>query len=309
MAERIVAAVKRQREVIEGVQQQTELHGLISRYATAQLYHRTGPQTERLRREIVHLLAKKYFPLAQKVGVESAAPILDGLGGSQLVEKGNVLRGRVLRGFKQYHQANIRTFETELAQEIGTLRGEVRSAFARARRDGATRKQLVRDLLDADKSELKRLAEVRREIQAKGKAVAKAEATGTKPQIRKARRELAKAKAKIRTTKSFYARFETRVQGRARDAVRREAQRAQYHAFKQAGFTGTYTWVAVNGSDACPSCEALHGTNGLERTWRGRMPGDGHTYCGASCQCQLVPDEYVAGRDSLSQPINPYKPI
>lgn len=296
MAKQIVAAVRAQREVIEGVGQQDALTELISQYATRSLYLNPDAETEDLRQAIVGRLAKEYLPEAQRAGMNAASSILDGIGGSDLVRKGSQLRGGALADFKRYHRSNLAALEAELDKETGGLSAEIKAAFARAERDGVARKQLIEDLVASDRAELERLATVRREeIRPASKALAQAEAEGNERQIADARDALKQAKAKIRTTKSFLARFETAVQGRARDAVRRECQQAQFSAFKQAGFaTGAFAWVAINGPDACPQCVALHGTKKTAAQWRGQMPGDGQTYCGAACECQLVPEEFLA---------------
>lgn len=291
MADEIIASVVIQRRLIVGAEQEGELHALIRRYATARLMNSTSRTVGRLRRDIIRLLARKYLPYAKLVGQQSAAPVLRRLGGTKLVDKGSKLRGPVLDWLNRYHKANLGAFRAELAKELGTLSGEVEAAFARAARDGVARKQLVTDLVQSHQDELKRLATVRKEIRKASADYRKA--TKANRGVGKARTNLRKAKAKLRTSKDFYARFETRVHGHARDAVRREAQRAQLATYRQAGFKGNYTWVAVNGPDACPSCTDLHGTTLPLSEWAGQMPGDGHTFCGDSCQCQLVPASFA----------------
>lgn len=306
MAERIVASVRRMREVVEAEAVQDDLHSLVARYARAQLYRQAGPQTEKLRREIVGLLAKKYFPAARRAGIEASGPVLDAMGGRSLVARGSALRGGVLASFKRYHRSNLAVLEAGLRQEIGGLTAEIDLAFSRAARDGVARKTLIADLVAADRGELRQIARARKRLRAAISRLGSAEESGDTALIRKARKEVRLSKQSVRATRSFYARFEVRVQGHARDAVRREAQRAQFYAFQQAGFTETFTWVSVNGSDACPSCIELHGQTKTAAGWRGQQPGDGQTLCGESCMCQLIPNEYTRDNETLRQPVNPY---
>lgn len=317
MAERILAAVGIQRGLIEATEQTSDLGRLIGKFATAQLYRRPAT-VEKLRQQIVKLLAKKYFPLAQEVGRTSAQPILDALGGRRLVDKGLSRRGPIFRQFQRYHRLNVKALAAQLRKECGTLSGEIEAAFARAQRDGIARKSLIDDLVKADKGELKRLRIVRREIRdaseglkqatRKASTAGKRQRPKAKRALREAKKKLTKAKGKVGRAKTFYARFETRVQGHARDAIRREAQRAQFTAFKQAGYK-TYTWIAVNGADACPDCKARHGKSYSRAEWqRQGMPGEGATVCGSSCMCQLVPKEYTEGNRSLTQPLNVDEP-
>lgn len=315
MADKILAAVAVQRELIEGEGVQQSLGELISRFASGQLYRRPEPHLDKLRRQIMRQLTQEYLPLAQRVGRESARPLLDALGGDRMVQRGLAKRGRIFEQFRTYHRNNLRVLQAELQRELGTLSGDVKAAFARAHRDGVARKQLIDDLVQADRGELKRLADVRKEIaktrgnlkvaESKAAKASKRKLRRARREVRGARKQLTKAKAKVGTAKTFYARFETRVQGHVRDAVRREAQRAQHFAFKRAGYT-EFTWVAVNGTDACPSCEFRHGFTQTEHEWgRDGMPGDGATYCKAACMCQLVPKPYTEGNPSLAKPLDP----
>ena len=312
MADKIYASIARRRDLIEGRKMQGDLHNLISRYAQARLYRETGKIVEDMGRRIVRLMAREYFPYAQAVGKAAASPILEAMGGRSLLEKGSTFRGRVLSQFKAYSRKNLLAFRAQLAKELGTLGGEVEAAFAEGFRDGKARKRIIQDLVESHRDELKRLKIVREEIgEATGKLRAaegrlgrasKRKAVRVRKEVRKARAGLTKAKGKIRTTKDFYARFETRVQGHARDAIRREAEAAQTSAFHQAGFA-RLAWVAVNGSDACPSCSARHGRVYTEAQARADGPGKGGTYCGDACMCLLVPESYMAGNESLAEPL------
>lgn len=314
MADFILAAAARQRPVIEGGKQTGELNRIIRKFVGATLYRDTARVTAQLRHELTKALAKKYLPYARAVGRSSASPILAAIP-DRLIDKSSATRRAAMQYLKRYQKANLLAFRAELAKELGTLSGEVEAAFARGYRDGVARKQIIADLVSADRAELKQLAKVRKEIAKASEAVRAAEAKAAKAgkrtvrkarrKVREARKELTKAKAKIRTTKSFYARFETNVQAHARDTIRREAQRAQEAAFREQGFTGTstYIWVAVNGSDACPQCSSLHGASKKLSDWAGSKPGDGQTYCGSACMCQLIPDAYKEGAPIPDQPL------
>ena len=313
MADRILTAVAIQRDIVSGAEVQTDLHDLIASYARLSLYRRPGPTVERLRKKILRKTVRKYFPLARDAGVESANPILERLGDAKLTTKGQFRRGPILRGLRQDQRRNLEHLRAVLKRETGTLKAEIEVAFARAQRDGVARKNLVRALVEADKGEMKRIATVREEIARTGNRLEAAERRLGKASNRKqrrARRDLKQAKAayrkanaKMRTAKTFFARFETKVQGEIRDATRREMQEAQYAAFRERGYR-TFTWVAVNGTDACPDCSGRHGITQSEREWKRQgMPGDGATVCGASCMCMMVPAEYVKGNPSLATPL------
>jgi hypothetical protein len=48
-------------------------------------------------------------------------------------------------------------------------------------------------------------------------------------------------------------------------------------------------WVTVNGDNACPDCQDLHGYVDTADGFEGNSPRDGHTVCGGNCKCSLVP--------------------
>lgn len=311
MADRILQAVAIQRELMGGGVAEPRIHDLIAKYARASLYRHPREVTERLRKQILKLMAKELVPLAQDVGIRSAQPILEGL---EITKKGSEVRDLILRRMRPYHKANIGAFRAELERELGTLRGDIHAAFARAERDGVAKKQLIQDLTKAHQAEMTQLGKVTRRIDKAAEEVARGErrlARAGRRQRARARRQLAAAKKEHKLAKasqyglrSFFARFATATSGQARDTIRREAQRAQYHTFRQMGFSGRYTWVAVNGGDACPQCEERHGRTHDERGWRtDGQPGDGQTYCGSACMCQLVPAAYAEGNETLAQPL------
>jgi len=312
MADRILAAVAIQRPVVIGSNRQSALTRLVARYATAALYTRPGETIDRLGHQIARELTKKWFPQAADLGARSAKPILQALGGKNLVEKGSRPRGRILHEFRRHHRFNVRWLASRLKAEGAALSGEVEAAFLAAERDGVARKELIGRLLDSDRAELRQLGKANARIAKAQDGLQKAERGAAKAskrkrvranrQVRQARDELRKAKASRRATRSFLARLDVGIQAAARDAIRREAQAAQTAAFRQAGYS-TFTWIAVNGSDACPSCESRHGQTKSVTAWRGNGPGDGTTYCGTACMCQLVPAEYTRGNPSIAKPI------
>lgn len=312
MPDQIRAAVAIQRPLIEGVGPQGALHKLIARYASSALYRRPGPTIDRLRREILREVALRWLPEADRIGLQSARPVLGRLGGERLLAKASRPRGQYLARLRRYRGDNLRVFAADLRGACDGLSAEVEAAFMRARRDGVARKQLIEDLTKSHKAEMKRLREVRAEIRGAAKDLQGAEGRLAKAskrtrrrarrQMREAREGLRKAKAKVARTKDWYGRFETAVQGRARDAIRRECQEAQFSAFQQAGYK-TFTWIAVNGTGACPSCTSLHGKTQPQSQWRGAGPGEADTYCGSACMCQLVPQEYTKGNEGLARPI------
>lgn len=312
MPDQIRAAVAVQRAFIEGRGQRDELRKLIARYANANLYRHPAWQIESLRHRIIREVSRKYFPAAHRIGAASAKPVLEALAGRWLAEKGVAGRGKVLAGLKRHTRLNLRALQAALKGEGAKFSAEVEAAFLRAQRDGIARGQLVADLVKADKAELKSLAEAYKRLDDTAGEVAGAEkrlarapkGQRGKPaaQLREAKKELRKAKASARGRKGFLARFETYTQARVRDAVRREVQEAQFAEFRKQGHA-TFTWVAVNGADACPSCVSRHGQTATAGDWRGRGPGEGDTVCGAACMCQLVPAAYTEGNPALAEPI------
>lgn len=298
---RIVAAVRLKREVLEGVIRQTDLHALVAKYARVSLFTDNQAQAVRLREQIKSAMRKKYFPAAEASGYKSAGPVLESLG-----KPGNPsLSGPSLRFLTKYKKANLRWFAAEIETGFKTLSGEVQAAFARAQRDGIGRRTLLKQLTDSTKEEMAALAKKRRLLARVNREYAKAESTGKLRLIREARKARAKARAAVNRVTTALGRFENKVQGAARDAVRREAQRAQLAAYRQSGYR-VYTWVTVNGSAACPDCSSLHGETRSIRDWHGMQPGDGHTYCGDSCMCELAPEDFCRDNEQITGPINPY---
>jgi hypothetical protein len=318
VADRILQAVSIRRELIQGVGTQDELHDLIAKFAKATLYDTTklaanGRTVKRLTRDIARVMTQRFLPDAQKVAKASAEPILDRLGGTKLVDKANILRGDVLKRFNLYHKKNLMAFHSELRMEAKGLGSEIEAAFARAYRDGTAHKQLVTDLVQSHKDEMERIRVVRDEIKDSWEKYHDAEARLAKASKRKmarARREVRKARKvakaaehKIGTAKDFLGRFETRVQGHARDAIRREAEAAQTAHFQQAGYH-TFTWIAVNSGEACPQCEARHGRTYTDAQAKSDGPGKGGTYCGDSCMCLLVPKDYHKQAKGVEKPLS-----
>ena len=140
MADKIKAQAAILRPVNDPGEIQEELRTLIARFAKATLYTNTGLEVSKLRTEIVKQMARKYMPFANAVGRSSAEPVLRALGGTQLVDKGNAVRGVVLRQLKLRSSRTLLAFRAELKREVGALSGEVEASFARALRDGRAKK-------------------------------------------------------------------------------------------------------------------------------------------------------------------------
>lgn len=299
--------------LFEGAGVRDPIHSLISKYVGATMYTASGRVLPRLQRDLIRLLARELIPRAQVVGKEATGPILRVLKGSGFTQKGNKLRGAVLEGSRLYSRRNLAGLETVIEREIGTLSGDIKAAFVHAQRDGVARTTLVETLVTADRAEMTRLREVADEVKDAQITLTKAERTASRAsarqqrkaatKVRKARAALIKAKGKRQTAKTFLARAETAIQGQVRDSIRREAEQASYRAFQQAGYR-TFSWVTVNGADACPDCEPRHGWTFTSARWRTvGVPGSGHTVCQASCQCILVPAAYTKGRPGLENSV------
>ena len=309
MPSRILETVAIRRPLISGVKVRDEIDSTIAKFANAQLY-KNPQRAAKLGKELVKLYQAKYTGYAQAIGKASAQPILNALGGKRLLDKGNTLRGRVLNSSRRFSRANLLSLRAAISKEVGALSGEIETAFMKAHRDGIARKGLIEKLVAADKEELQRLRDVSQEISTAGerlagaeKKLAKASIRGRKRaerEVKQAQKELSKSKAKVGAAKTFLARFETKVQADFRDTIRREAEDAQYRHFQQAGYK-TFTWIAVNGSDACPSCSERHGRTSNQ--WRGERPGEADTFCGSACMCALVPNEYTKGNPGVDKPL------
>jgi len=315
-------AVSVLRPFLSGTQWRGRLDRLIGAYATGHLFSvwrtsRGGFRTTKRHREhgeklldaITAEIVKRDLPEAWRAGSDSAKPILRGLVGrtgklESLADAARALHltGAVAKNARR-ELASIRAaFAAELKTSGKMLSGEVEAAFARGARDHQGRRALAEDLLESERGARKQLSQAYREVRSTGKGLQQAERTGTDAEIKAARTAYNVANRKPGLVKTLLARFETRVQGHARDAIRQAAQASQTAAFKQAGFK-TATWVAVNGSDSCPSCDSRHGTTKSFKDWWGDGPGDGGTICGASCMCQLVPEEFAATRQGLDKPV------
>lgn len=306
MSDKIIAAVRLKRKVLEGVDQQGDINQILIEFTRKVLFARPGPETERLKRELVDLMRNRYFPLADESGRKSAIPILERIG-PEKVAKASRLTGPALKFLSGYRQKNLRWFAQAVETGTAALSSELKAELFRASRDGLSKQKMIDRVIESYNAELKQLKKARARFAEANKAVANAEATGDLKAIRAAKKLRSQAHQGTTRVTTAMGRLENKVQGEARDAVRREAQRAQFAAYKQVGYD-TYTWVAVNGSEACPDCEALHGETRTEAAWHGRKPGDGQTVCGASCMCELVPDEFAKDNRSIEGPVNPYLP-
>ena len=304
MAASIIAAVNLKARVLAGVEQQQDIDALLLSYTKLSLFGDPGPKTTQMRRDLVALMRTKYFPRATESGRKSAVPILNAVGGAEAVEAGATLTGSNLTFLSSYRQANTRWFASEVDSGTKALSGELNADIARASRDGIAQTRMRRDVINSYEAELKALKSKRRILAQANRDVAKAEASANAKVISAAKKVRRNAQAGVRRVSTAMGRLENKVQGAARDAVRREAQRAELASFRQAGYR-TFTWVAVNGSLACPDCSSLHGETRGFAQWHGNQPGDGHTVCMDSCVCELVPNELMV-KDNITGPVNPF---
>jgi len=298
---RIVAAVKLKREVLEGVRQQQDIVSLVSRYARESLFRHDDREVAKLKKRIKTLMRRKYFPAAEHSGRKSAGPVLESLGRNPTPH----LAGSAKRFLSSYKSANLKWFLAKMEVAGGELSGEIKAEFARSARDSIARKTMVERMTAAAREEMAELKIKRAALVKAQKALAEAESTGKISLIRQARKARTKARSAVNRVASPLARFENKVQAAARDTIRRQAQRSQLAMYRQTGYA-MYSWVAVNGSMACPDCLDLHGETRSISAWRGMQPGDGHTRCGSSCMCELVPDEFTRDNEQVTGPINPY---
>ena len=305
MATTIKAAVKLKAQVFAGVEQQDDILNIFLAFNRKVLFAKPGPETTRLRNELVMLMKLKYFPLAEEAGANSAVPILDAVGGAEAVAAGASPSGVNRRFLSNYRTANTQWFAQEVNSGTMALSGELQAEIARASRDGIAQATMRTNVIDAYEAELKALKIKRKALAEANKGLARAEATANKAAIKAADKVRKSAQAGVRRVSTAMGRLENKVQGAARDAVRRQAQRSELASFREAGFR-TFTWVTVNGSLGCPDCISLHGETRSIQLWHGNQPGDGHTVCLDSCICELVPNTLVLDNPSLNGPINPF---
>lgn len=311
MANRILHSVSLKRDLVEGGRHAQELQRLVAKFATAALYTRQKATMNRLLKEILHRVAKDYYPLAVKVGHTAAMPILEGIG-PEFLRKGSTVRGEVLKRLRRKSRVNLLVLRQELQAAAGELKGATQVAFAKAYQNGVAKRQLIKDLVAADKESLAALADARAKVDTASLRYARAEkalskrprSTRLRQRAVEARKNLKRAKANAGRRKDFLGRFETKVQGHVRDGMRRQAGDAQQAAYQQAGFgnDAMYTWITVNGSDSCPDCSARHGEQHKLKDWH-YVPRDGSTVCGGSCQCDLTPAAYTDDNPTLKEPL------
>jgi len=320
--DQIRKAVTILRPYLAGTEWRGRLDRLIGAYATGHLFSverasrglfrttkRHREHGKKLLAAITDELVKRDLPEAWQAGAKSAEPILRGMVGrtgklETLADVGRAMQltGAVAKNARRDLAAIRHAFAAELKASGKMLSGEVEAAFAAGMRGHQTRRQLADDLLASEQAARKQLSKAYREVRSTGQALQQAERTGTDAEIKEARKAYQAANRKPGQVKTLLARFETRVQGHARDAIRQAAQASQTARFREMKFK-VATWTAVNGSGSCPSCDHLHGTTKPFDDWWGNGPGDGGTLCGASCMCILVPEEYAATRQGLDKPV------
>ena len=175
MPDRIRQGVAAMRTLFGRGSYRDELQALIARYARASFYTKPEPVLRRLQRQIVRVLARKYFPQARQVGIESARPVAEALQGRRLTDRELRLRGQIRRRLELESRLNLRAFEAALEAEVESMPPQIRAAFLRARRDGLARRQLIRDLVQADQAELQSLAQAYKRLDAAEERLARAE--------------------------------------------------------------------------------------------------------------------------------------
>jgi len=326
VAQRIREAAVAMRHQIEVGRWNSGLGRIVAKYATAQMYSGhprvRAAHIEKMRRELVHAVAKEYLPDAMATGRAAAEPIIRGLKGrsAKLRTADDVRRALHLGGaaaaWNRREIAFIRqTFVAELKGETAGLSARAEAMFMRARHDairqGKGARGLAHALAKADKSALNAGLKHRQKWRKATQTLRDAERAGDEPATKAARKELTKAKRARKRSRDYtlLERFETAVRGMGRDKVRRTAQQTQMAYFRNAGYgpKADFTYVAANGTDACPICADRHGETKTELEWRGEGPAEG-TYCGDSCCCELVPSHYAANNKSLDKPLSLDRP-
>jgi len=294
MPDNIRQSVATARPVVDGIVWRDDMHSIISRYAKTLLYTSTK-STARLRKEVLTYYTNEVIRQANLTGLKTAEPILKALGSP--IE---AVRGKALRRLATWTANNVKAFRQELNLAKVVLDGETQAAFFRATRDDVGRKTLVDSLTKANRDDMAAIRKANNRIRSARTKLAKAEKVGNSATVKAARLEMTKARA-ARATKSMLGRFEEQIQAATRDSVRRQIARSRKAAFEQAYGVGVKrTWVAVNGSGACPQCDERHGLICPSET--GGEPGSGQTYCQSSCMCQAVPEKYLVG-NPIPEPI------
>jgi len=275
-----------------------------------------------MRQKLVQAVSREYLPDAMAAGRAAAEPILHGLKGRsiKLRTAADVRRALHLRGAAaKWHRQEVayvrKLFVAELNGQSKGLSAQAEAVFMRARHDAITNGKGVRGLATAlaraDKSMLNAGLKRRQNLRKATKVLRDAERAGDEPGTKAARKQMTKARrgAKRMQDYTFIERFEAQARGMARNSVRRTAQETQQAYFRNAGYgpNSLYTYVAANGTDACPDCQDRHGETMTETQWRGSGPAEG-TFCGDACCCQLVPAEYSASNKSLDKPLSLDRP-
>ena len=322
MAERVREAAVAMRHEIEWGRWQSGVSHAVAKLAAAELYSIHGrvrrAHIERVRQELVRAVTQTYFRDAMDAGRRAAEPILRGLEGRSLKLRtaADVRRALRMRGnAAKWHRREINAIRAQFALELkaasSSLSPTAEAVFMRARRDAATQGKGVRGLAHvlarADRSTLRSGLRRRQKVREATKVLRDAERSGDEAATVAGRAALATAKRNAARSRAytFVERFEVQAQAAARNSVRRVAQKSQMAYYKNAGYgaNALFTYVASNGTDACPSCEERHGVTQKEKQWDGQGPAE-DTYCGDACCCQLVPAGYAASNQSLERPLS-----
>ena len=287
MADLTLKAVADRRDFWARLKGRNEIDRTVYKYINANFYRsRTNgrkKQVAELQKKLIALYKSKYQAEAIELGTQAARRFVD------RIQKQGQLRPltnrRLRRAILKKHNLSIKSqfevFRHSIRREAQHKLLEVETFFMESKALNRKKKDVVKQLADMHDREHKAV----REAQAKGKSP--------------------------RRVRSFAARFDVAVKGIIRDSVRRTAQQAEFYEFKQSGLgTRGFVWVAVNGSQACPDCNALHGTKMNEGEWDSLgHPGSGSTVCGAACMCALEPVEYVEGNKALTKPLQYKEPV
>lgn len=309
----IFESVAIRRELIEGVTQRSELEKVMGRYVSAAMYssplESVNPKKlKALHDAVLRQVTREFMPFAREVGRAAAQPMLETL--PTLGKSATVARQKSINALRTYSRKNLAQFTAKLNSEMGGFSSSVRVAFAEAARDNVAKKTLIEQMLAADRAEHARMVTIGREVDQAAKAVQDAEEAMARASnrgrararkgLRASKKDLSKAKGKLAPSRltSFYVRMESAVQGAERDAIRRESEMAMRMEWVKRGYTNM-VWVAVNGSDACPSCTDRHGGIYTQQQAAVDGPGAGGTYCGGACMCVMVPEEYAV--DNVAQ--------
>jgi hypothetical protein len=310
VAVNVLASVVGKKEAIENAALPLRVAREIERSAVPALYIDTAEIAKKLVSRLLKVAAEDAIPLAETAGVNGALPILRALEETTLTARGAWPRGMILKWLQRRENLTLRILRDKLEAETGYLSGELRGWFRESERGQQTRRELIEAAVASDKAELKAIADAREKVVAaqkkageiRSQLAADPENAELADSLNDATKEIKAAERAIPKRVGFLGRLEAKAQAHFRDAIRRTGEDAQHAAFVQKGYE-EFVWIAVNGTDACPDCEARHGRHQTSQAWAGDMPGDGGTVCKSSCMCHLIPAAYAKDNASLTKPL------